>query len=58
MLNRPHQALLKKRQAELVLHQTVSSCAPIYPIAFHLFIMTQVTFISNNSYVFFFCLFG
>ena len=33
------QALLEKQdQAELVLHQMASSCAPMYPVARHLFI--------------------
>ena len=39
VLNRARQALWEKQvQAELVLNQMASSYAPIYPIAFHLFI--------------------
>ena len=42
MLNRPCQTLLEKQgQAKLVLHQMASSYAPIYPIAFHLFITDE-----------------
>ena len=40
MLNRPYQALLEKQgQTELVSSQMASSYTPVYPIAFHLFII-------------------